>query len=68
MHIHLRACLGDAQASCLEQRKAHGLGVHGSTTESLKQPSFTTDSKGTAIQKPGNDAKTFELSQVVRKK
>jgi hypothetical protein len=36
--------------------------------DSLKPPCFSTGSKGTAMQKPGNNAKAFRLSQVVHKK
>ena len=35
--------------------------------DSLKQPCFSTDSKGTAMQKPGNKANAFGLREVVRK-
>ena len=54
MHMHSKTCTPCEQ----------GLGVHGNTqARPCSSHAFSTDSKETAMQKPGDDAKDFGLSR-----
>jgi hypothetical protein len=47
---------------------AQSLGAHGNNQARPRTShAFSTDSKETTMQKPGNNAKAFGLSQVVHK-
>jgi hypothetical protein len=67
--VYAHMCTGMYMYHSWTQSQASSLGVHGNNqARPCTSHAFSTESKGTAMQKPGNNAKAFGSSrQVVHK-